>query len=143
MTEPDIEMKAEMGWMNRASLSSSMYYFQRMNAPAFRSPTEKFEMQARHAALELNMEDPNLTHFLETVVQKAKTFETVNGGALALLYHHCYDQSTGHLNTTAVKTFLKKLPTMTGLKKFVEEYGITPQDLVRYVRFYKDWIFKT
>lgn len=131
------EMVAEFAWRNRASLSSSMYHYENMNAPAFRTAFEKFEMQARHAALALNFDEDTFTLFSDRVIQRVKAFETLNGGALVLLFHECYDPSTGRLNQKAVKTFLQRLPTVTSLKKYVQEYGITPQDLVRYVRFYQ------
>jgi len=132
------QLQPERGWMNRCPLSSSLFGFETLNEPAHRTPSEKFQMQANNASIELSKNLGYMTaiqgkEFMETIVEKAKDLETLNGGALALLYP-LYDGKS--IRPKKCAEFLKSLPSNKRLQKFIQEYGITPKDLIRYVRFY-------
>lgn len=128
-----IEFGEEKGWWNRCSLSSSLYSYGTLHAPAYRTATEKFQMQARSAAIQLGFSDDEADIFFDTVVATAKRFETLNGGALALVFSGCFTGTKLDMKKTLV--FFQKLSTLKHPDKFMTEYGITARDLVRYVRF--------
>lgn len=127
----------ERGSYNRCSLVSSIFDFTMYNKPQYRSQSEKFQVECKKAAIELGLDETSelFEYFYQHIVEKAKTSETLNAGALVLIYVYCFIGNK--LNTKKTMEFLKTLPTDKGLKKYCNEYGITPQDLIRYIRFYK------
>lgn len=131
------EFGDERGSYNRCSLISSIFDFSMYSKPQYRSLSEKFQVECKKAAIELGMNETSelFDFFYQHVVEKAKTYETLNAGALALVYVYCFGGNKINIKKTA--DFLKTLPTNKFLKKFINEYGITPQDLIRYVRFCK------
>jgi len=141
MTTTDAQ---EYGWRNRCSTSSSLYSFETMSIPSQRTPAEKFQMQARHAAILLGFPDrgDQGDHFFKEVVEIAKNYETLNGGALALVYHIGYGGKSDHtLEEDKLKAFFKNFDHLNkNLQKFNEEFGIKGPDLIRYVRFFNDTI---
>lgn len=131
------EFGDERGSYNRCSLISSIFDFSMYSKPQYRSTSEKFQVECKKAAIELGMSETSelFDFFYQHIVEKAKSYETLNAGALALVYVYCFSGNKINIKKTA--DFLKTLPSNKFLKKFVSEYGITPQDLVRYVRFCK------
>jgi hypothetical protein len=119
-----------------------MFAFQTMNRPALRSSGEKFEVQARMAALQLEMEYDKIEMFLQDIISKVKNTkdsENLNGAALALLYNYCFDISLKRLSRPSIELLFKKIKNPTGLlKKFIDTYRITTSDLIRYIRFYQN-----
>lgn len=126
----------EKGWWNRCSLSSSLYSYGTDHAPAFRTVTEKFQMQARSAAIQLGFSDEEADLFFDTVVSVAKRFDTLNGAALALVFSGCFTGAKLDMKKTQI--FFHKLSLLKQPDKFMTTYGITAKDLVRYVRFCAD-----
>jgi hypothetical protein len=127
------EFKNEYDAWNRSFYMSA--YISKLDiSPVLRNPVEKFEAQAENAARELigNEEQELLDKFMVNIISKTKHL-TLNGGALALVYFECFKGDK--LN---MKLSKKLLDNLSGIKpqhaKFIEEYGITPQDLVRYIR---------
>lgn len=128
-----LEFAEERGWWNRCSLSSSLYSFTTLHAPSYRTPIEKFQMQARSAAIQLGFTDEEADVFFDTIIAKAKTFETLNGAAFALVFSTCFTGNKIDMKKTGL--FFNNILESKTMDKFMHEYGITPQDLVRYVRF--------
>jgi hypothetical protein len=127
------EFKNEYNAWNRSFYMSA--YISKLDiSPVLRSPVEKFESQAENAARELigNEDQELVDKFMVNIVSKTKHL-TLNGGALALVYFECFKD-----DKLDIKLSKKLLENLAGAKpphpKFVEEYGITPQDLVRYIR---------
>lgn len=150
----DISTLERDGW-NRISFYSSLYDFEDIKAfGGIRTPAHKFQHTGRTAAIELvkagYLERDDAEIFSTTILTKMDP-GTFNGPAVALAFTTYLREINDYLvepqktargtmleiqKRKCWKTLVKKIKEKTdpSLNSFIQQYGITAPDLLRYFR---------
>lgn len=154
-----MEFSEERNWRDRVAFKLARYEFDEYTHPSKRSIAQKFEIQAKIAVNKLIdmklMDDESAEHFLNDFIKPiSNDSNTMNAGAFALVFCCCnwykkppvfvLKKNKDFFSWEDIIEIVQK-PQKIGKKdtssfeQYLKEYGITDNDLIRYLLFAQNY----